>query len=62
VVRVQGVVEAGEHPGAVLERRMRGDTLHTLAVDPDFPAVVEALEEFLAGVRKRHVLGHGLTP
>ena len=59
VVVVQRVVQAGEHPGAVLERRVRGDVLHPLAVDPHLPPVVEALEELLAGVRERRRLLRG---
>jgi hypothetical protein len=60
VVLVQGVVEAREHPGAVLECRMRGDVLHALAVDPHLAAVVEALEELFAGVRERPALRRGV--
>src|SRR5262249_3702925 len=50
VVLVQGVVEAREHPGAVLKRRVRGDLLDALAVDPHLAPVVEAREELLARV------------
>jgi hypothetical protein len=60
VVVVQRIVEPRQHPGAVLERRVRGDVLDALAVDPDLAAVVEALEKLLAGVREGRLLPGGL--
>ncbi len=58
VVFVQRVIEAGDHPRGVAEGRVLGDVLDALAVDPDLPAVVEAVEKFLAGVRQhRRAIG-----
>src|SRR6185436_12136580 len=53
VILMEGVVEPGQHAGAVLEGGVRGDVLHSLAVDPDLAAVVETRQELLAGVRER---------
>src|SRR5262249_42351472 len=58
VILVQRVVQAREHARAVLERGMRGDVLHSLAVDPHLAPVVEARQEFLARVGKRR---HGAS-
>src|SRR6185436_10092170 len=53
VILMEGVVEPGQHAGAVLEGGVRGDVLDSLAVDPDLAAVVETRQELLAGVRER---------
>src|SRR5207245_5500263 len=60
MVRVQGVVEPGDHPCGVAEGRMLGDVLDPLAVDPYLATGIEAVEKLLAGVwqprlRLRHL-------
>ena len=42
VVCMQRVVQAADHSGGIAERRMLGDLTDALAVDPDFPTIVEA--------------------
>jgi hypothetical protein len=51
---VQRVVQAGDHPRRVAERRMRSDVLDALAVDEDLAAVLQRLQVFLAGLRLRY--------
>ena len=59
MVAMQRVVESGDHPRGIAKGRMGGHVLDPLAVDPHLPAVVEAIEEFLAGVGKRSRHGSG---
>jgi hypothetical protein len=40
---------------------MLGNVFDALAVDPDLPAVVEAIEKLLSGVRKRRGHVYGLS-
>jgi hypothetical protein len=60
VVAVQRIVQPGDHPRRVAEPRMLGDLLYALAVDPYLPAVVEAVEKFLARIGKRRSHAHSL--
>ena len=53
MIAMQRVVEPRNHPRRVAEGRMLGDVLDPLAVDPHLSAVIEAVEEFLAGIGKR---------
>ena len=41
---VQGIVQAGDHPGRVAKGRVGGDILDALAVEPDLAAVAQALQ------------------
>src|SRR5262249_1855775 len=50
VVLMQRVVEARDHPRAVLKRPMLGGLLYPLAVDPDLATVVETVEIFAARI------------
>ena len=50
MIGVQRVVKPRDHSGGVTECRMVGDVADAFAVDPDFASVIEAVEEFLAGV------------
>src|SRR6202035_470493 len=56
-VLMQRIVEPGDHPRGVAEAGMRGDVLDALAIDPDFAAVIEAVEVFLAGVGQQRRIG-----
>jgi hypothetical protein len=67
MVVVQRVVEPGDHPRGVAERRVHSDVLDPLAVDPDFTPVIEAVEKFLAGIGQQRFaarcrVGHFLPP
>ena len=46
---VQGIVQAGDHPGRIAERRVRRDICDALTVEPDFAPIAQALQVFLAG-------------
>src|SRR3984893_7903235 len=56
MVAVQRVIEPCRHPRGIAERGMLGDIFDPLAVNPDFSAIVEAVEKLLAGVGQRR--GH----
>jgi hypothetical protein len=67
---VQRVVHARDHPCRVAERRMVGDLLDALAVDPDLAVILEAREVLVAGERdergagrdRRSLVAHGVSP
>jgi hypothetical protein len=48
---VQRVIETGDHPRSVAERRVDGDVLDALAVDIDFAPVAQRFKIFGAGHR-----------
>ncbi len=52
MVAVQRIVEPGDHPGGIAERRMLGDILDALTVNPDLSTIVQAVEKLLARVGK----------
>src|ERR1700728_744300 len=64
---MQGVVQPGDHPGRVAERRMRGNVPDPFAVEVDFPLVAQALDVLIARhrpglaarVARRRVIGTG---
>src|SRR5271165_2329213 len=60
VVAMQRVVEPGHHPRGVAESGMLGDVFDALAIDPDLPAVIEAVEKLLAGIGKQCRHSYGL--
>src|SRR5271169_6170225 len=53
---MQGVVQPGDHPGWIAERRVQSHVLDPLAVEVNLPSVAQALDVFLT----RH--GPGLAP
>ena len=57
LVLMQRIIKTGDHPRGVAEGGVLGDVLDALAVNPDFAAVIEAVEEFLAGVRQERRSG-----
>ena len=56
---VQGIVQAGNHPGRIAEGRVCGDIFDALAVEPDLAPIAQALE-ILAPVIGR--VGDGTAP
>jgi hypothetical protein len=52
VVFVQGVVKPCDHPRGVAKGRMCSDVFDPLAVNPHLTPVIEAVEEFFAGIRQ----------
>ena len=48
---VQGIVQAGNHAGRIAKGRVRRDILDTLAVEPDFTPIAQALQIFRPGQR-----------
>jgi len=56
---IQRVVEACDHPSRVAEGRVLGNVLDALSINPHFAAVIEAVEEFLAGIRQHRSAGFG---
>ncbi|MNL36938.1 hypothetical protein D3C87_1590540 [compost metagenome] len=48
---MQGIVHPGNHSRRVSECRVLGDIVYSLAIYPDFSAIVQALEIFLSGKR-----------
>jgi hypothetical protein len=54
---MQGVVQTRQHARRVAKRRMRGDILDALAVDPDLAPVAQAVQILGAGVGA-HLIGH----
>ncbi len=53
MITMQRVVEPGDHPRRVAERRVIGDVFDALAVDPHLSPVVQAVQKFLAGIGKQ---------
>src|SRR5580704_5506655 len=51
VILMQRVIQPSQHASRVAERRMFRDALDAFAVDPHLAPIIEAVEEFLAGVR-----------
>src|SRR5436309_8155002 len=60
MVAMQRVIEPSNHPRGIAEGRMLGHVFDPPAVNPDFSAIVEALEKLLAGIGQRRGHAYGL--
>ena len=52
MIRVQRVIQSSDHSRGVSKRRVIGDLLHSLAVDPNLSLIVQAVEKPAPGVRQ----------
>ncbi|MNH48381.1 hypothetical protein D3C79_1121980 [compost metagenome] len=58
---MQRIVEARIHQRRVAKRRVFGDILDPLAVDPDFPAIPQACQVLLRGLKAPTIKREAIT-